>query len=98
MLSGQQFSTLKYDKGTPAEVACAKRSIDSFGDYYAKYIEKITARQLVDGLDSFYADYKNRGIRIRYAVWLVVLGIAGEPEDALQERIELFRKSAAEGP
>jgi hypothetical protein len=60
-------------------------SVQSFQKYSSKYFDGVTASQLSDGLDSFYADYRNRGIAIHDSVWMVVQTIAGEPpsEDSL---------------
>ena len=51
--------------------------------------------QLVDGLDSFYKDYRNRTIKVHDAVWLVVNEIAGTPQQTMGKLIESYRQNAS---
>jgi hypothetical protein len=54
----------------------------------------VTGGQLVDGLDSFYGDFRNRRILVYSAVWLVLNEIAGTPQDELDKMIQSWRKNA----
>ncbi len=75
--------------------SCLSRVSTSFSTYEQKYMGNTTNSQLVDGLDSFYSDYRNRRIVLPSAVWLVVNGIAGMPQKDLDKMIESWRKNSA---
>jgi len=68
--------------------------IRSYDEYSTKYLKDVTNGQIVDGLDDFYKDYRNRRIVISSAVWLVLNGVAGTPKDKLDAMIENFRRNA----
>jgi hypothetical protein len=91
---GNNFSVWKHTNGTKAQQACMVQAIDSYREYSQKYFGNVTAGQLSDGLDSFYADYKNRRIMVSAAVWLVANGIVGTPEDKLNKLIESWRRNS----
>lgn len=59
-----------------------------------QFASHVTAGQLQVGLDDFYADYKNRSIRIPTAVYLVLNSIAGTPKANLDVMIEKARREA----
>lgn len=65
----------------------------SYTEYTSKYFKNVTNVQLVDGLDTFYADFRNRRILVSNAVWLVVNGIAGTPQKKLDTLIESWRSN-----
>jgi hypothetical protein len=75
--------------------ACVQDVETSYIGYSAKYLSHVTAGQIQDGLNTFYADYRNRRITVDHAVWLVLSGIAGTPQDELEKTIENFRRNAA---
>ena len=54
-----------------------------FNARMAKYFSPVTNDQLVDGLDEFYKDFKNRSILLGSAVNVVVRQIAGEDVTSL---------------
>lgn len=91
---GNRFSYWKNLSGTKAQKYCTARAVDSYSEYSQKYFGNVTAGQLSDGLDSFYADYKNRRILVSNAVWLVVNGIAGMPEEELKKMVESWRQGS----
>ena len=68
----------------------------SFTDYTEKYFNHVTNLQLVDGLDTFYSDYRNRVIPTHDAVWLVVNEISGKSDAEMQTMIESWRKSSSQ--
>lgn len=74
---------------------CDDQAVRSYNDQSRKFFPNVTNVQLVEGLDTFYKDYRNRSIRIKNAVWLVVNGIAGTPQDKLDKMIENYRKNAS---
>jgi hypothetical protein len=72
---------------------CLSDVTKSFVSFSEKYLQNVTNGQLVDGLDAFYSDYRNRSISIDDAVWLVANSIAGTPQDKLDKMIENFRRN-----
>jgi len=48
---------------------------------------------VVDGLDNFYGDYRNRKILVQDAVWLVLNNVAGTPN--VEQMIQNWRRSAS---
>lgn len=73
---------------------CLETLAPSYTKFEAKFLAGITGGQLSDGLDVFYKDYRNRRIRIRNAVWLVLNGIAGTPQGDVDKLTETFRSNA----
>jgi hypothetical protein len=53
----------------------------------------ITNGQVVEGVDKFYSDFRNRRIRVKNAVWIVLNQIAGRPN--VDDMIQHWRQSAA---
>jgi uncharacterized membrane protein len=90
---GHEFSLWKYylDKSEPA---CLTKNNESYKFYFEKYAKGVTSTQLVDGLDVFYKDYRNRKIEISSAVWLTLNAIAGTPQADLDKMVESFRQNA----
>jgi hypothetical protein len=72
---------------------CVQKVADSYREHESKYLKHVTNRQLVDGLDSFYADFRNRRIQIYGAVWLVLNEIAGTPKEKLESMVESWRRN-----
>jgi len=89
---GHNFSYWNFTKDKKMN-ACMLMVGESYADYSSKYFTNVTNGQLVDGLDSFYADFRNRSIRVADAVWLVVNGIAGTPQEELDTIIENWRRN-----
>jgi hypothetical protein len=52
-------------------------------------IFEITVKQIMDGLDELYRDFKNRSIKMQDAIYVVKKQIKGSPEDEV-EKILLF--------
>jgi hypothetical protein len=74
---------------------CAEQELKTFQEQIKKYSANVSVKQIVDGLDRFYSDYRNRGIRIHFAVAIVMLSIAGEPQKGIDEKTEQARQEAA---
>jgi hypothetical protein len=55
-----------------------------------------TVRQLIDGMDGFYQDFRNRNIKTQAAAYLVLKQINGAPEEGVKALIAFFRKPDAE--
>ena len=51
--------------------------------------DMLTAGQIVDGVDEFYKDFKNRSILVTWAVEIAVRQIAGEDVNALSHSNEI---------
>lgn len=92
MIVGSRLSYWPLPASQQAKVAAA------FNDWGAKYFSKITSRQLVDGLDEFYLDNRNRNIQTEDAIWLVANAVAGKPQAQLDKMIESYRKDAQAKP
>ena len=65
-----------------------------YNDYLDNQFTNVTNAQIVDWLNEFYDDFRNRKIRIIFAVWLVVNEIAGEPKEEMEKMILDYRKNA----
>jgi len=90
---GKNFSYWKFANKKEMN-SCIGKVAESYNEYSAKYFKNVTNTQLVDGLDSFYADFRNRNIQVADAVWLVVNSIAGTPQEKLDSMIENWRRNA----
>ena len=90
---GHNFSYWKLLKEKEKD-SCIGEIAESYREHSAKYFNNITNVQLMDGLDSFYADFRNRRIRVANAVWLVVNSIAGTPQEKLDSMVESWRRNA----
>ena len=77
----------------PQSEPCLKKVMLSFIGFQDKYLSSVKVGQLVDGIDAFYSDYKNRSISTHNAVWLVLNGIAGTPKEKLDKMIEASRRN-----
>ncbi len=71
-----------------------KRVSASYVEYIDKYFNNPTSGQLVDGLDVFYADFRNRSILVHNAVWIVVNQVAGETQGRVDALIENWRRNS----
>lgn len=56
-----------------------------------------TVGQLVEGTDSFYADYRNTGIKVRQALGVVAENISGEDPAVIQAYVRYLRCGATYG-
>jgi hypothetical protein len=90
---GQNFSYWKFVDDADSE-PCLKKVLLSSGEYEQKYLSNVKIAQLNDGLNDFFADYKNRRIMVDEAIWLVLNGIAGTPKEKLDKMIESYRRNA----
>lgn len=94
MFLGNSFSYWDF-MNSPADKPCLDKTLDAYDKYVDKYLSKVTTAQLERRLTEFYADPRNRKIKIGYAVWLALYGIAGAPKEELNRMIESYRKYAA---
>ncbi len=75
--------------------ACAADADESFKTYTDKYGKNVSNLQIVNGLNTFYSDDKNKSIPIHGAVWIVLNSIAGTPQQTLDRLMETYRNIAA---
>lgn len=73
---------------------CNVEVYNSFSRYCGFFLKNVTNDQIVDGLNEFYQDYRNRSIRVPDAIWIVLNMIAGVDNSALEEMIKNFRRNA----
>ena len=71
-----------------------EKAITSYKLYALRYIKNKTWTEIIDGVDVFYEDFRNRKIKITGAVWLVLVNLSGEPPEKMEKIIENWRKSA----
>src|SRR5258706_10068116 len=84
---GQRFSYWKLVDDAESE-PCLKKVLLASSEYENKYLSNVKIVQLNDGLNDFFSDYKNRRIEVDDAIWLVLNGIAGTPQEKLDKMIE----------
>ncbi len=94
MRLGYNFSYWEFaqDDAAHGNADCVSKVGKSYNSLNDKYFSNVTNDQIVDGLDVFYSDYRNRRIKIADAVWLVVNEMAGTPRKELDKLIESWRK------
>ena len=92
---GYKFSYWKFDDDSK-QSSCVDEVTRSFTTLNNQYLKNVTSRQLADGLDVFYSDYRNRRIYVSNAVWLVTNSIAGTPQKDLDKMIENWRKATTD--
>jgi hypothetical protein len=85
---GRNFSFWKYNEKEAAVIGSQVST--SYNEMGKRYMTGVTAGQIIDGLDVFYSDYRNRSIKVHDAVWLVLRQIAGETN----LNVENWRKNA----
>jgi len=90
---GHRFSYWEFTNKKELE-DCIYKVITSYDNFCDKYFKNVTNGQIVDGLDSFYADFRNRSIVVHSAVWVVVNSIAGTPKKTIDALIENLRRNA----
>ena len=90
---GYKFSYWRFVDDQKSEDA--RRLVQaSFTYYSSRYIQNLTSGQVVDGLDVFYADFKNRNILTQNAMWIVANQISGMPAAEVEKLIESWRRSS----
>ena len=93
MLLGNNFSYWKFINDTRSS-DCSRKVNESFSEFSDKFFRNITDVQVVDGLNAFYTDYRNRSVIVNNAVWLVVNEISGTPREVLDPMIENWRRTS----
>ena len=78
----------------PTPSRTVEKVLDSFHAINKRFMDQLTNRQVADGLDKLYEDYRNRSILISDGVWLVPNAISGKSDKEMEVLIENFRKYA----
>ncbi len=87
---GNNFSYWKFAKDDQMNT-CMAKVLDSYAEHRTKYFQKVTNAQLVDGLDSLYADPLNRRVLVADGVWLTVNVLAGTPLEKIESMLKAWR-------
>ena len=58
-----------------------------------KFLVGVAISQVVDGVDAFYQDFRNRRVGIAQAVWIVLNQIAGANEATVNSLVEFSRQN-----
>ncbi|MGA2403947.1 MAG: hypothetical protein ABSG91_19945 [Syntrophobacteraceae bacterium] len=66
--------------------------LDSTFKSSEKYIARTTDKEIVDGLNTLYREYNNRHILIDHAIYIVLEGIKGMPNDTYNQTLETIRQ------
>ena len=74
------------------EKDCLQKVAESFFKNHDKYIVGRINSQIIDGLDNFYNDIKNRKIPVRQAFFIVLMQIAGDSDEIINKHIFELRK------
>ncbi len=90
---GHKFSYWKFESDEKME-PCIWKVVEAYNEYSAKYFNTLTNIQIMEGLDSFYVDSRNRKILVTNAVWIVLNTLTGTPQDKLDMMVENWRQSA----
>jgi hypothetical protein len=74
--------------------ATASNVWESYYSYRDKYFTNVSNVQLLQGVDKFYSDFRNRRIAIDDAIWIVVRQVNGMSDEDAEKLMENFRKHA----
>lgn len=91
VILGCNFAHWSYEANS-AQSQSISDAVSSCDSHKARFLANVKSGQLVDGLNAFYDDFRNRSIVIDFAVWLVLNQIAGTSN--VNTMIENFRRNA----
>lgn len=80
----------RHDQKIVTEVSCL------YALNRQKYFKNVTYDQLIDGLDDFFSDFKNRGIETDNGIFIVLKMIRGDSEDEINTMVKNLRKFPVE--
>ena len=69
------------------------KTVTSLHESLEDEIKKIAVEQVVDGIDEFYSDFKNRSIDLKWAFLVVMQQIEGKPEKEIKEFLDYIRQN-----
>lgn len=89
-------ATICLDDGNDGDalLACVSRREETLRKRYYFGSGGTTVGQIKDGLDAFYADYRNRGIPVDGAMATVSMSINGVPAALVEKNTERLRQDA----
>lgn len=87
------LGSMMFEVGNPNYNAKCFEKVSNLHKSLEVGIKKIGAEQIVDGIDEFYSDFRNRSIVIKWAFLVVMQQIDGKPEKDINEYIEYLRKN-----
>jgi hypothetical protein len=61
-----------------------------------KYLKNVTYEQLIDGLNDFFSDFKNRNIETNMGIFIVLKMIRGDSEDEINTMVKNLRRLPVE--
>jgi hypothetical protein len=86
MFLGRLFDTFNLD-------STAKEQVNKSYDYCNnKFLFNVSIGQICEGLDSLYADYRNRNILVQLGIWAVLNSIHGISQPDYEQMLERLRK------
>ncbi len=92
----EQFFRLAMDRGAkPLCAEAGKAWIEDF-DQRIPMSNSMTVKQISQGIDEFYKDWKNQSVHLYFAQNIVRLQIAGKPQAEIDEAIRKARAAANE--
>ena len=94
-LSGIMTVWAPADRGSRGSAPSGAQTWQAMLSMHNKYFGNVTNNQLVNGIDEFYSDFKNRRIDTPNAIWVVLNQIAGTTPVALQAMVENLRRTAS---
>jgi hypothetical protein len=80
----------KFPNADPNELVRKLCLSDSSLDY-----DGIAMGQFVDGIDSFYSDYRNKQIEVGWAIEYVRDAVKGKPATELDAKVTMWRRCSA---
>jgi hypothetical protein len=80
-------------KFTPALAHYAAGIEDIANQHNSREMRNVTAQQIADGLDTIYADYRNRRIEVDDATTVVLRSLDGTPDPEIEKLLEEKRKA-----
>jgi hypothetical protein len=81
-----------------SDVSTLAKAQQFYGAYLANTFDEITVRQVVDGLDSFYKDYRNPNITMDKAAWVIAHAVKGTSQAEIDTMTENLRAGRMREP
>jgi hypothetical protein len=71
-------------------------ALDSLATGTKRLLAGVKVQQLVDGIDRFYSDFRNRGIMTWAAFYIVGMQISGATDEEIQNWTLMYRRASSE--
>jgi hypothetical protein len=92
--SAEIFPAVVCGADPKASKECYALGYGAVDKYFLAQHRRVTYGQYVEGLDTFYSDYRNRQILVRYAMNYIGKAISGTPKAELEKMLEFLRQGA----